>query len=305
MRWSTIACPGRLNSAASRSAASGHPDPVAEALPERAGGGLHTAQLVALRVTGGDRAPLPERLEVLERRALVAGQVQQRRTAASSRAPRTARSGRGWARPGRPGRGASLAEQQVGDRCACPSACRDARSWPLGPRRSPACGWCRSSAATSSSEAWGRRAGARLTWLGSDRGTDGDDAGDRRVLRRPASLVPGPRPFGPTLGRPEEVVRAATPPAHHLPRSRSSTRRACSAWSPPPSTSSAPRSSPPTVAASSDTSPSATSPSRSATSSTPRRSPPPRRARRGRAAGHHRRDPRRPRPGQDPHRGDP
>src|ERR1700732_2911205 len=52
-----------------------HADRVADALAERAGGGLHAGGEPVLRVPGGDAAPGPQRLEVIHGQA-VAGQVQ-------------------------------------------------------------------------------------------------------------------------------------------------------------------------------------------------------------------------------------
>ncbi len=54
-----------------------HPDRVAEPLAERAGRRLDAGRQAVLGVAGRDRAPLPERLEVVEAHA-VAGQVEQR-----------------------------------------------------------------------------------------------------------------------------------------------------------------------------------------------------------------------------------
>jgi hypothetical protein len=52
-----------------------HADGVAEALAERAGGGLHAERVAVLRVAGGQAAPLPERLEVVQAEA-IAGEVE-------------------------------------------------------------------------------------------------------------------------------------------------------------------------------------------------------------------------------------
>ena len=53
----------------------GHADRVAEALPERAGGGLHAGGEPVLRVPGRDAAPGPQRLQVIQGQP-VPGQVQ-------------------------------------------------------------------------------------------------------------------------------------------------------------------------------------------------------------------------------------
>ena len=55
----------------------GHADAVGEALAERAGGDLDAGGVVHLGVARGGRAPLAERLEVVERQP-VAGEVQHR-----------------------------------------------------------------------------------------------------------------------------------------------------------------------------------------------------------------------------------
>ena len=52
-----------------------HADRVADALAQRAGGGLHAGGVPVLGVSRGQRAPLPQRLEVVEAQA-VAGQVE-------------------------------------------------------------------------------------------------------------------------------------------------------------------------------------------------------------------------------------
>src|ERR1035437_3011559 len=63
----------------SREAALGnrHPDAVRESLAERSGGPLDTLGMSMLGVAGSERAPLAERLQVLERQP-VAGQIEQR-----------------------------------------------------------------------------------------------------------------------------------------------------------------------------------------------------------------------------------
>ena len=72
-----------------------HADGVAEALPERPGGGLDAGRQAVLRVAGGDRSPGTERLEVAELNP-VPGQIKlyvkrQRRVAAGQHEPITAR----------------------------------------------------------------------------------------------------------------------------------------------------------------------------------------------------------------------
>jgi hypothetical protein len=52
-----------------------HADGVAEPLAERAGGGLDAGGVAVLGVARGERAPLPQRLQIFQRQA-VAGQVQ-------------------------------------------------------------------------------------------------------------------------------------------------------------------------------------------------------------------------------------
>src|SRR5450759_5247866 len=63
----------------SREAALGnrHPDAIRESLAERSGRRLDTLRMYMLRVAGSERAPLAERLQVLERQP-VAGQIEQR-----------------------------------------------------------------------------------------------------------------------------------------------------------------------------------------------------------------------------------
>ncbi len=65
----------RVEQAALAAGRDGHADRVADALAERAGGGLHAGRVAVLGVAGGERAPLPQRLEVLEGQP-VAGEVQ-------------------------------------------------------------------------------------------------------------------------------------------------------------------------------------------------------------------------------------
>src|SRR5918996_4187611 len=55
----------------------GHPDGVGEALPQRSRRGLDPGGVAALGVPGRARAPLPERLELLQRQ-VVAAEVEQR-----------------------------------------------------------------------------------------------------------------------------------------------------------------------------------------------------------------------------------
>ncbi len=55
-----------------------HADTIAEALPERAGRGLDALEQEVLGVTGGRRPELAELLDLVERRVLVAGEVQRR-----------------------------------------------------------------------------------------------------------------------------------------------------------------------------------------------------------------------------------
>ena len=67
VRWSTIACSSRLNSDAEPPLGDGHADRVREALAERAGRRLDAGRQAVLRVPRRPRAPLAERLEVVER----------------------------------------------------------------------------------------------------------------------------------------------------------------------------------------------------------------------------------------------
>jgi hypothetical protein len=81
----------RVEQAALAAGGHRHADGVAEALAERAGGGLNAGRQPVLGVAGGDRAPGAERLQVVEADA-VAGQVQldvlrQRRVAAGQHEP--------------------------------------------------------------------------------------------------------------------------------------------------------------------------------------------------------------------------
>ena len=55
-----------------------HADRVAEALAERAGGGLDAGRDEVLRMAGRERAELAEALDLVDRHRLVAGEVQQR-----------------------------------------------------------------------------------------------------------------------------------------------------------------------------------------------------------------------------------
>ncbi len=123
-----------------------HADGVAEALAERAGGGLHAGRQPVLGVAGGDRAPGAERLQVVERQP-VAGQVQLDVRASATSGRRTARTGPGPATSGRRGRAASPAgragrrrgrgtSRSPGARCR-PSARRPSPG--RGPGRRPAC----------------------------------------------------------------------------------------------------------------------------------------------------------------------
>jgi hypothetical protein len=65
----------RVEQAALAAAGDGHADGVAEALPERAGGGLDAGRVPVLRVTRCLRAPLPQRAQVVQVQA-VAGEVE-------------------------------------------------------------------------------------------------------------------------------------------------------------------------------------------------------------------------------------
>ena len=113
-----------------------HADRVADALAERAGGGLDADGVAVLRVAGGQAAPLPVELEVLERQA-VAGQVEldvQRQARVPAREheavaadPVRDRSGRAAGTPGRSGRPRGQAHRGArGGRCRPPGR----RPWP-------------------------------------------------------------------------------------------------------------------------------------------------------------------------------
>ena len=78
MVWSNEALAGRgvrVEQAALAAGGHRHADGVADALPERAGGGLDAGGVPVLGVAGGERAPGAQRLEVVELQA-VAGQVE-------------------------------------------------------------------------------------------------------------------------------------------------------------------------------------------------------------------------------------
>ena len=81
-----------------------HADRVGDALAERAGGRLDAGRDEIFRMPGRQRADLAEALELVERHRLVAERDAAARRSASSRGRRTARSGRGRARPDRPDR---------------------------------------------------------------------------------------------------------------------------------------------------------------------------------------------------------
>ncbi len=74
VRWSTSSL-----AVAGREAALGHrhADRGGEALAERPGGGLDAGRVAVLRVAGGQRAPLPEALDLVHRHGREAGQMQQ------------------------------------------------------------------------------------------------------------------------------------------------------------------------------------------------------------------------------------
>ena len=77
VRWSTISWLRPVELVGEAAFRDGHPDRVGEALAERAGRRLDARGQAVLRVARRDAAPLPERLEVLER-DVVAGQVEER-----------------------------------------------------------------------------------------------------------------------------------------------------------------------------------------------------------------------------------
>src|SRR5262249_3377809 len=53
-----------------------HADCVSESLAERAGGGLNSGRVAELRVACGDRAELPEPLDLIDRHCFVSGQIE-------------------------------------------------------------------------------------------------------------------------------------------------------------------------------------------------------------------------------------
>ena len=78
MWWSNGRLAGRgvrVEQAALAAGGHRHADRVADALAERAGGGLDAGGVAVLGVAGGQRAPLPQRLQVVQRQA-VAGEVE-------------------------------------------------------------------------------------------------------------------------------------------------------------------------------------------------------------------------------------
>ena len=81
-----------------------HADRIAQALAERAGGGLHARRDEVLGMAGRERAELTEALDLLDGHGLVAEEMEQARRPASSRGRPKARSGRGRARRDRRGR---------------------------------------------------------------------------------------------------------------------------------------------------------------------------------------------------------
>ena len=138
-----------------------HADRVADALAERAGGGLDAGGVAVLRVARGQRAPGAQRLEVVELEA-VAGQVEldvegQAGVPGGQDEPVAAR-----ASPGRWGRGAGTAGTAGTPPARGSSRCRGGRCRPSAPRPSPAPGRCRPPAGRGRST----RASCVLTGVG-------------------------------------------------------------------------------------------------------------------------------------------
>ena len=109
MWWSKGLSPGGgvgVEQAALAAGGHRHADRVADALAERAGGGLDAGGVAVLRVARGLAAPGAQRLEVVELEA-VAGEVELDVQGEAASARRRARTGRGRASAGRPGRAAS------------------------------------------------------------------------------------------------------------------------------------------------------------------------------------------------------
>ena len=204
VRWSTIV-PGRPVELGGQAAlGDGHADRVREALAERSGRRLDAGRQAVLRVAGRARAPLPERLEVVQRE-VVAGQVEERveehRGVAGRQdeavAIRPVRVGRRVAQEARPQRRRPSAPR--------PSGRPGGRSSPVGRRRSRGSGWCR----------WrgGRGRASRRSWVGT-----------------PVGAVGG-RAWGAIVDR-EGAVSSASDADHPLPRPRAPSRRPTRAPSP-------------------------------------------------------------------------
>ena len=118
-----------------------HADGVADALAERAGGGLDAGGVAVLGVAGRLAAPGPQRLEVLELQAPAA--EEQLQVEGQRRVPaRRARTGRGPASPGRPGCAASPSGTAGTPPARGSSRCRGGRCRPSARRPSPAPARC-------------------------------------------------------------------------------------------------------------------------------------------------------------------
>ena len=183
-----------------------HADRVADALAERAGGGLDAGGVAVLGVAGGERAPLAQVREVLERQA-VAGQEQLRveRDAGVAAGQHEAVAAR--PRSGRSGRGAGSA---------------GTAGWPAGARLIAVPGWPEPAASTASmararatSTVRRSRSDHSRVGTGSGLGHAGPSgrraAGGRDLARRPYPLPCPAVPPAANPARPTALCRDRTP----------------------------------------------------------------------------------------------
>ena len=194
VQWSTIGVVGPVELGRQPPLGDGHPDGVGEALAERAGRRLDAGRQAVLGMARRPRAPLAERLEVVEVE-VVARQVEER---VEEHARVAGRQDEAVAvRPvGRPSvRGAGSASRARRPSAPRPSARRGGRSSPSGRRRSRGSGSCRSRA--------GRAAGRQGHRLIADSVGDGCGPGPGRMPRWSpgpghctAGLTPRPRHRG-------------------------------------------------------------------------------------------------------------
>ena len=132
----------RVEQAALAAGGHGHADRVADALAERAGGGLDAGGVAVLGVARGQRAPGAQRLQVVQLQA-VAGEVELDVEGQAGVAQRTARTGPGRASSGRPGRAAATSGTAGRPPAPGSSRCRGGRCRPSARRPWPARGRCR------------------------------------------------------------------------------------------------------------------------------------------------------------------